>query len=508
MPRSRLPPREYHVGIAVVVRPTEHGLKFEHLEIRCRLVIGDADFIIQRVVAHLVSQLDQGIEVIRLLPERFERLEDGVERLHLEVDGLGSIGIVPERRAIPLLFKTRQSLQFMTQVKESLVNGQSSRSHFLHFASAPCPRPRSPTKKALDIIPSGDLPTGPVGTYTLHRFGTRRTAEPHNLASLSLMIANFATLGRLAPSPTGGLHLGHARTFLAAWLCSRSKNGGIVLRIEDLDASRVRPEATRAILDDLRWLGLNWDQGPDIGGPSAPYVQSQRMECYDNALARLRSENRIYPCTCTRADIKRLASAPHAEDEGPSYPGTCAGRSASEALSLDKQPFAWRFRVPAGSIRWHDLFLGDVEIDPSIVGGDFLVARQGIGPSYQLAVVVDDALMGVTEVIRGQDLVPSTPRQILIYQALGVPLPTFGHLPLVVDLQGRRLAKRDASIKLSMLRAQGVDPRKIITWLALSLGMSGTDGPTLADDWVGRFAVEKVPTLPFIAFINEFMDDC
>ncbi len=300
-------------------------------------------------------------------------------------------------------------------------------------------------------------------------------------------------IGRLAPSPTGGLHLGHARTFLAAWLSARSLGGRILLRVEDLDTTRVRPEATPGALDDLRWLGLDWDEGPDLGGPSAPYVQSERLGLYDDALDRLKRLDCVYPCTCTRAEIARAASAPHAEDEGPSYPGTCSFRRASDALTLEGRPFAWRFRVPTREVGWNDLFQGRLVANPSIGGGDFLVARDGQGPSYQLAVAVDDASMGVNQVIRGDDLIPSTPRQVLLYEALGWTPPRFGHIPLVIGPDGRRLAKRDGSIKLSSLRTSGVDPLRLIGWLAMSLGMSDRVEPTSPSDWVSAFAMRRIP---------------
>ena len=277
-------------------------------------------------------------------------------------------------------------------------------------------------------------------------------------------------VGRLAPSPTGGLHLGHARTFLIAWLTARRKAGRVVLRIEDLDSSRVRADALATALVDLRWLGLDWDEGPDVGGPSAPYVQSQRSSLYDRALETLKATESIYPCTCSRADVERAASAPHAADEGPTYPGTCAHRSAADAVALENRSFAWRFRVPPGPMAWDDLFMGRVELDPSRLGGDFIVARNGAGYSYQLAVVVDDDSMGVNQVIRGADLVPSTPRQILLFRRLNRPIPTFGHVPLAVDFDGRRLAKRDGSLKLSALRAAGVDPRRLAGSLIHSCG--------------------------------------
>ena len=279
-------------------------------------------------------------------------------------------------------------------------------------------------------------------------------------------------VGRLAPSPTGGLHLGHARTFLIAWLAARRSKGRVILRIEDLDSRRVRAEALSTALVDLKWLGLDWDEGPDVGGPSAPYVQSRRSWLYDQALDLLKASESVYPCTCTRADVERAASAPHAADEGPAYPGTCAFRSAADALTVGHQPFAWRFRVGPGPVVWDDLFMGHVELEPSRVGGDFIVARHGVGHSYQLAVVADDRAMGVNQVIRGADLVPSTPRQIALFRRLGWPLPAFGHVPLAVAAAGRRLAKRDGSLKLSTLRAAGVDPRRLTGSLIQSCGWS------------------------------------
>jgi len=307
------------------------------------------------------------------------------------------------------------------------------------------------------------------------------------------MTAAVPTIGRLAPSPTGGLHLGHARTFLAAWLAARSQWGRVILRVEDLDATRVRAEATRGAIEDLRWLGLDWDEGPDVGGRSAPYVQTQRLALYADALGRLKAGGRVYPCTCTRAEIARAASAPHAEDEGPSYPGTCAFRSVADAAGLGGGSFAWRFRVPRGPLAWEDLFRGGITGDPSRVGGDFVVARQGQGPSYQLAVVVDDAAMGVNQVIRGADLIPSTPRQVLLYRALGHAGPTFGHVPLVVGPDGRRLAKRDGSVKLATLREAGADPRRLVGWLARSLGLTDRVEPTSPGDWVSVFSPARVP---------------
>jgi glutamyl-tRNA synthetase len=294
--------------------------------------------------------------------------------------------------------------------------------------------------------------------------------------------------GRLAPSPTGGLHVGHARTFLIAWLAARASGGRIVLRIEDIDATRVRQGATEAAIDDLRWLGLDWDAGP--------YVQSERLGAYREALERLKERELVYPCSCTRAEIARAASAPHAVDEGPTYPGTCSGRSASDATQLGDRHFAWRFRVPAGPVAWDDLFRGPLALDPKQIGGDFLVARSPFMPSYQLAVVVDDLAMGADQVIRGDDLIPSTPRQILLARAFGGTPPAYGHVPLVVGPDGKRLAKRDGSIKLGTLREEGVDPRRLVGWVARSCGWSAMIEPSWPRDWVGRFHTASIPSSP------------
>jgi glutamyl-tRNA synthetase len=303
-------------------------------------------------------------------------------------------------------------------------------------------------------------------------------------------------VGRLAPSPTGAQHAGNARTYLIAWLAARSRGGRVVLRIEDIDSPRVKPGAAEGACDDLRWLGLDWDEGP--------VVQTERLADYQAALARLQARELVYPCTCTRSDVGRAASAPHADHEGPVYPGTCAGRRAADAAALGERPFCWRFRVPPSSPAFVDGFRGPTAIDLRSVGGDFVVwkapraAGEPAAPAYQLAVVVDDAAQGVTEVVRGDDLVPSTPRQLLLYEALGLRPPSFTHMPLVVGPDGRRLAKRHGDTRLAALRRAGVRAEALLGLLAWSCGWIPRVGPVGARDLLPLFRLGTIPPGPFV----------
>jgi len=263
--------------------------------------------------------------------------------------------------------------------------------------------------------------------------------------------------GRLAPSPTGYLHLGHARTFWTAFQRARAAGGTLILRNEDLDRDRVRPEFVRAFLEDLRWLGIEWQEGPDVGGPFGPYDQSARLPSYRAAFEQLRTAGRVFPCTCSRRDIQSAASAPHAADEEPIYPGTCRAASPSSGLRA-----AWRFRVPDGrTVVFEDGSAGSQQFEAGRDFGDFVIWRQDDLPSYQLACVVDDAAMGITEVVRGVDLLVSTARQILLYEALGLPLPRFHHCALLTDATGQRLAKRHDALSLRALRRAGRTPEEL-----------------------------------------------
>ena len=263
--------------------------------------------------------------------------------------------------------------------------------------------------------------------------------------------------GRLAPSPTGYLHLGHARTFWIAHERAKARSGALLLRNDDLDEGRSRPQFVRAMMEDLRWLGLHWSEGPDVGGPFGPYDQSARLPLYRQAFEALRQAGAIYPCSCSRQDVVRALSAPHVGEEEPVYPGTCRPRHGDALRNMESsKPRHWRFRVPDGErLGFEDGAVGRCEQVSGADFGDFIVWRKDDLPSYQLACVVDDAAMGITEVVRGADLIASTFRQILLARTLSLPLPSFFHCPLVTDSQGTRLSKRDGATSLRALRAQG-----------------------------------------------------
>jgi glutamyl-tRNA synthetase len=290
--------------------------------------------------------------------------------------------------------------------------------------------------------------------------------------------------GRFAPSPTGELHLGNARTALLSWLWARGGGGEYALRIEDLDAPRVRPGMAQQQMEELRWLGLDWD------GP--PVFQSQRTAAYEEALRRL--GDHVYPCFCSRAEIA-AASAPQG-DEGPRYPGTCAGLTRAQQEERRRvRPPALRLRVPEGSIAFRDEILGEQAFDTRDLVGDF-VLRRGDGIfAYQLAVVVDDGAMGITQVLRGADLLPSTARQILLHRLLGQREPRWAHAPLVLSPSGERLSKRDRPLSLSALRNSGKDPRSLVAGLAR---LSGLPAPDSCEprELLDGFSLAKVPRSP------------
>ncbi|MBM7866786.1 tRNA glutamyl-Q(34) synthetase GluQRS [Heliobacterium gestii] len=307
-------------------------------------------------------------------------------------------------------------------------------------------------------------------------------------------------VGRYAPSPTGQLHLGNARTALLAWLQIRRLGGLFILRMEDLDPSRSIPAYARQIIDDLRWLGLDWDEGPDVGGPCGPYEQSRRQGFYDAVVARFQGEGRIFPCACSRKDLAELARAPHGlHEEGPPYPGICRKLSpeAWEAKLRKKGQCAYRFHVPAGILSFTDAVAGPVSQNVGETVGDFVVRRADGVTAYQLAVVVDDALMGVTHVLRGDDLLTSTPRQILLYQALGLPVPAYCHVPLVLGPDGARLSKRHGDTAIAALREQGISPQKVVGFLAATSGLLPLPEPVHLQELIPHFSEAKLPRQPF-----------
>lgn len=279
--------------------------------------------------------------------------------------------------------------------------------------------------------------------------------------------------GRYAPSPSGPQHPGNLRTALVAWLQARLAGGAFILRMEDLDRPRVRVGSAQQILADLQWLGLDWDEGPDIGGPFAPYEQSVREACYQEALRRLQRRGRVFPCFCSRKDVQRAASAPHGGG-GAIYPGNCRRLDASvvetRRVATGRQP-SWRFLAVGEEVEFKDRISGPFSQNLAREVGDFVVRRSDGLFAYQLAVVVDDALMGVTDVVRGADLLDSTPRQIALFHELGLPVPRFWHLPLMRDESGRRMAKRQGAVSLDALRATGQTREQVVGRLAASLGL-------------------------------------
>ena len=303
--------------------------------------------------------------------------------------------------------------------------------------------------------------------------------------------------GRYAPSPTGILHLGNASTALLAWLSIRARDGTFVLRMEDLDRQRVRARAAEGILEDLAWLGLDWDEGPDRGGPHAPYEQSRRLPGYEAAFRRLRESGRVYPCFCSRRDVAGAASAPQVPGDEVRYPGTCRALDTEDARRriVEGKQHAWRFRVAEGDAPTFVDLVRDPRTDEDIPC-DFVVRRADGVPAYQLAVVVDDAAMGITEVVRGDDLLSSTPRQLLLYRALGLVPPAFGHAPLLLGPDGIRLSKRHPRSSIRELRDAGCTAETIVGRLAHLLGLTEDPSAASAKALLAGFVLRDVVSAP------------
>lgn len=298
------------------------------------------------------------------------------------------------------------------------------------------------------------------------------------------------TVGRFAPSPSGRIHLGNLLCCLLAWLSARQKGGKVVLRIEDLDTARCKRPYAEQMIEDLCWLGLTWDEGPGVGGPDGPYYQSERTALYEEALEKLERMGLVYPCYCTRAEL-HAASAPHRSDGQAVYPGTCRHLTAAEREKKTRAP-ATRLMVPDETWSFTDGHMGHYGENLLHECGDFLLRRSDGMFAYQLAVVVDDAAMGVTEVVRGSDLLSSTPRQLYLYDLLGLKAPEFIHFPLLLAPDGRRLSKRDADAGLDDLRFK-LTAEEILGRLAYLGGFNPTAQPKTAEELLKDFHWEKVP---------------
>ena len=299
--------------------------------------------------------------------------------------------------------------------------------------------------------------------------------------------------GRFAPSPTGLTHLGTASTALLAWLSVRAQRGAYVMRMEDLDTRRVVAGSAEGIFRDLNWLGLDWDEGPDTGGPYAPYAQSERGARYAAAFESLSAAGLVYPCFCSRKDILSAASAPQAPGDEAHYPATCrelSPREIEQRVASGAAP-AWRFRVdPANVIPFTDRVRGRYEADPGSIG-DFVVLRADGVPAYQLAVVVDDIAMRISEVVRGEDLLASTSRQLLLYRSFGAAPPVFAHVPLLLGDDGARLSKRHRGVTLQELREAGEPAEAVVGRLAHRHGLRPTAAPIAARDLIDGFDLAR-----------------
>ncbi|UCH25495.1 MAG: tRNA glutamyl-Q(34) synthetase GluQRS [Trueperaceae bacterium] len=302
--------------------------------------------------------------------------------------------------------------------------------------------------------------------------------------------------GRYAPSPTGALHLGNARTALVAWWQARSRGGSFTLRVEDLDEARTVSEAVQGNLDELRWLGIDWDEGPDVGGPHESYRQSERLDLYHQALERLEASGHLFECYLSRKDLRELASAPHGSFPVYGEPERRANERLAQAKRAGGKDPSVRFRVPDVTVEFSDLLMGAKRFDVRKEVGDFVVRRADNVLAYQLAVVVDDIAMGITEVVRGDDLLTSTAAQLLLYRALDVDPPEYAHVPLLLDETGRRMAKRKGSLTLSALVANGVRPERVVGLLAYSLGVTSVLEERSAEECLDHYELARLRQEP------------
>ena len=303
--------------------------------------------------------------------------------------------------------------------------------------------------------------------------------------------------GRYAPSPTGKIHVGNARTALVAWLSVRSQGGLFVWRLEDLDGPRVVQGMAEQAENDLQWLGLDWDEGPDRTGDFGPYKQSKRTEVYENALKFLHSRDFLFPCSYSRKDLETLATAPHGSEGSSPYPKSLRPTTLADdwfnRAGLAGADVNLRFKVPSKIVTFEDRVLGLQRENVAETVGDFVVKRRDGMYAYQLAVVVDDLAMGISEVVRGVDLLASTARQILLVEALGGERPAYAHVPLVFNADGEKLSKRDDGLTLESLRSAGVAPEQLVGMFMHSLGMLDEPRRCSATEAVGMFDWERIP---------------
>jgi glutamyl-tRNA synthetase len=305
---------------------------------------------------------------------------------------------------------------------------------------------------------------------------------------------------RFAPSPTGFLHVGGARTAIFNWLFARRNKGSFLLRIEDTDVERSTRESEASLIDDLRWLGLDWDEGPDAGGPSGPYRQSERLDIYRRFAGELVDKNIAFPCFCTDEALESKRRAALAAGKSPQYDGTCRSLSGSEveAKRAAGIPEVVRFIVPSDVVRFPDLIPGDIELATDMVG-DFVVLRSNGLPTYNFAATIDDHLMGVTHVLRGEEHLPNTLRQVLIYRALGMQVPSFGHLPLILAEDKSKLSKRHGASSIGELRSSGYLPAAVVNYLVL-LGWSHPEEKEVLpiDELTSSFSLDRVSKAPSV----------
>ena len=309
--------------------------------------------------------------------------------------------------------------------------------------------------------------------------------------------------GRFAPSPSGRMHLGNAWTAFLAWLDIRKLGGTMVLRMEDLDPDRSRAEYAAGLLEDLHWLGLDWDEGPDRQGDFGPYNQSERFDLYLAAFETLVQQGLVYPCFCSRAQLRSnvsVTSAPHAGEMEPVYSGRCGQLSAEEQRDLTacKRQSSYRLRVGSAELAFVDLLFGPQMQSLRQCCGDFVIRRSDGVYAYQLAVVVDDAAMGINRILRGADLLASTPRQIYLWQLLGFQPPDFIHVPLLMGADGSRLSKRQGSLTIAALRQAGMRPEQVVGHLAAWAGLVEQPEPLRPAELIDSFSLDRIPRTPVV----------